>query len=112
MKAPGNGPGRNQPKSSVIKVSKDRWQWTEIDRRGNSHDLNGYRATGNFQIQHVSSEGFRFFRLRQIGPNHAGNYYLTITALEIFGVLSGEKSFLFHTLSYDRSVNKVESFLS
>ena len=74
-------------KSWVIEVSNDRESWTEIDHRDNNNDLNGSCVTVNFKISRVPSEGFRFFRLRQTGKNHRGDYRLTIGSLEIFGTL-------------------------
>ena len=81
-------------KSWVIEVSKDGISWTEIDRRDND-DLNGKYATANFTVAHVPSESYRFFRLKQVGQNHfrRPNYYLILSALEIFGVFSKKRSF-------------------
>ena len=85
--------GGSHLKSWVIEVSNDKHSWTEIDRRDNNNDLNGSHATRNFKISHVRRKRFRFFRLRQTGENHyhpGPNYYVTITALEIFGTLLGK----------------------
>ena len=80
------------PKSWVIEVSNDGTQnsWTEIDRRENNNDLKNPNVIANFKISRVPSDGFRFFRLRQIGKDHADMNYLTIRALEIFGTLFKE----------------------
>ena len=80
-------PHAEHPQSWVIEVSNDATSWTEIDRRDNNDELNDYDAIANFEISGVSNESFRFFRFRQTGPNHYGNYYLTIARLEIFGTL-------------------------
>ena len=87
-----NSPGGDTLKSWVIEVSKDGTEnsWVEIDRRDDSHDLNCCYVTVNFKISRVPSESFRFFRLRETGPNHYGDhhsYYVNITSLEIFGTL-------------------------
>ena len=74
-------------KSWVIDVSNDGYSWTEIDRRENNNDLNGEFALCNFEISSVPSESFRFFRLRQTGESHYGDYKSYITALEVFGTL-------------------------
>ena len=87
VRSQGNGPGNSHLKSWVIEVSNDGSSWTEIDRRDNNNDLNDKYATANFKISKVPSESFRFFRLKQTGPNHRGYDYLAISSLEIFGTL-------------------------
>ena len=74
-------------KSWVVEVSNDGCSWTEIDRRVNNNDLKGEDALGEFNLSRPPREGFRFFRLRQIGPNHSGDFELWIAALELFGTL-------------------------
>ena len=83
----GWSPGGDHLKSWVIEVSNDGDKWMEIDRRDNNSDLTGQYVTANFKISHVPSESFRFFRLRQTGPNDANSYVLAIGSLEIFGTL-------------------------
>ena len=82
-------PGGDHLRSWVIEVSNDGSQksWRQIDCRDNKNDLNYWRATVNFSIPQVPSEGFRFFCLRQTRENHNGNNQLAIAALEIFGTL-------------------------
>ena len=70
----GCGPGCNHLKSWVVEVSNDGSSWTEIDRRDNN--VNDKYATANFKISRVPSESYRFFRLRQTGENHAGDYFV------------------------------------
>ena len=82
-----DGPGSCHLKSWVIEVSNDGHSWTEIDRRDDNNDLNSSWVTVNFKISRVPSESFRFFRLRQAGKNHQGDYCLDLSALEIFGTL-------------------------
>ena len=77
-------------KSWVVEVSNDRELWIEIDRRTNNKDLNNECVTHNFKISKVPSESFRFFRLRQTGPNHSGQHMLCIYAMEVFGTLFEE----------------------
>ena len=82
--------GGKNLKSWVIEVSNDEYSWTEIDRRDNNNDLNDEYVTVNFKISKVPSESFRFFRLRQNGPNHDNyktSYAVALTALEVFGTL-------------------------
>ena len=74
----------------VIEVSKDGSQWTLVDRRVNNSDLNGRSLTQNFKITEPVSGKYRYIRLRQIGDNHCHNYYVIISALEIFGTLDEE----------------------
>ena len=83
----GWGPGHEHLKSWVIDVSNDGIKWTEIDRKEVNNALNREWAIANFNISRVPSEGFRFFRLKQIGPNHKNTDFLAVGALEIFGTL-------------------------
>ena len=78
-------PGGKHLKSWIIEVSNDGYLWEEIDRQDNNNDLNDSFVTANFEVSSVPSKSFRFFRLRQIGPNHNGKRELWLTAMEIFG---------------------------
>ena len=82
-------PGSFHPKSWVIEVSDDGTEgsWQQLDRRDDNDDLNGHQVTGRFHIRTVPTEPFRFFRLRQTGENHHGNYYLALCSLDISGFL-------------------------
>lgn len=82
------GPGGRHLKSWALEVSNDGSSWAVVDRRDNNSDLNGSHATHNFPLSHVPGESFRFVRLRQTGPNHLSVYYVSITALEIFGTIA------------------------
>ena len=81
------GPGGNHLKSWVLEVSNDRSEdsWAAIDSRKDNFDLNDSCAICNFAIRAPQSGSFRFVRLRQTGKNHAGNDYLAVARLEIFG---------------------------
>ena len=83
------GPGHGHLKSWVIEVSEDgtKNSWVKIDQQDNNFELNGRGVVRNFRISNVPAESFRFFRLRQTGPNHRMEHYLAICALEIFGTL-------------------------
>ena len=88
----GCGPGNNQPKSWVLEVSNDGSEdsWVVVDSRENNNDLNGKLLTHNFAISTRLSGAFRFVRLRQTGKTHYGRDHLCLSALELFGTLSGE----------------------
>jgi hypothetical protein len=75
----------HQPKSWVIEISADEKNWTVIDERNDSDHVNGRRLCWTFDI--ANPKEARFIRLRQIAPNHRGDYYLVIAALEFFGTL-------------------------
>ena len=83
----GSGPGHRHLKSWVIEVSDYGSSWKEIDRRDDNYDLNDAYASAHFKISNVPSEGVRFFRLKQTGENHFGDYEVVISSLEIFGSL-------------------------
>ena len=72
--------------SWAIEVSNDGYCWREIDHRNNIEDLKAGELV-NFKISHIPSESFRFFRLKQTGTNHCGDYHLKVCSLEIFGTL-------------------------
>ena len=80
--------GSHHLKSWLTEVSNDGYSWIEIDRQENNDDLNGPLLIANFKIAHVPSESFRFFRLRQIGPNHHGGHEFSLASMELFGTLS------------------------
>ena len=75
--------------SWVIEVSNDGTEdsWTEIDRQHVKKTVYDEADTATFTIPHIPSESFRFFRLKQTGRNGWGNDRLSVTALEIFGIL-------------------------
>ena len=87
-----DNPGGKHPKSWVFQVSNDKVSWRDIDLRENTDDLNGKHVTQNFKITKQLSEGFQFLRLKQTAKNHSGDYHLSFSALEIFGILQGEES--------------------
>ena len=78
--------GGNNIRSLVIEVSNDGSSWTEIDCRDRNNDLKDkYVQTANFEGSNDPSEIFRFFRLKQTGPKHYGDYHASLSSLEIFG---------------------------
>lgn len=64
-------------------------EWTILDRKDNDGSLLGIKKSCIYDIQlpQGSEEGYRYLRMRQIGPDSSGSYYLTLPALEYFGVL-------------------------
>ena len=82
-------PGSCHLRSRVIEVSNDGTEnsWMEIDRREDNNALNSESVTVSFEVSRVPSEGVRFFRLRQTGANHFGSHHLTLSCLDIFGII-------------------------
>jgi hypothetical protein len=75
-----------RPKSWAIEVSNDGSGWQEVDRRENVSETNGNGVTVTFPVrQQVEA---RMIRFHQIGKNHANDWYLDLSAFEIFGFLS------------------------
>jgi hypothetical protein len=72
-------------KSWVVEVSLDGEEWTEIDRKENTTELQVELAIGTFAVSR--SEVGRLFRIVQIGKSHRGCSCLTLCALELFGGL-------------------------
>jgi hypothetical protein len=83
------GAGERGPhlKSWVIEGSVDGQQWTELDRKENNGQLKARNAYVSFAMSTPTE--VRMIRLRQTGRNHVGNNYLTLSAFEIFGTISG-----------------------
>lgn len=79
-------PGSSHPKAWVFEASNDKRSWTVLDRRDNN-DLNQASVTCNFSISPHPHESFQYVRIRLTGPNHQGTNRLTLSSLEIFGVL-------------------------
>jgi hypothetical protein len=75
--------GCSHPKSWVIEGSVDCNQWEEVDRRDNNDDLNAQNVVRLFTVTHSSE--YRSLRLRQTGPTHYGENWLTISGFDIFG---------------------------
>jgi hypothetical protein len=71
--------------------SKDGLKWVKIDDRQNDRSLNGKGAISTFSISESFEEEFGMIRLRQTGKNNTGTDYLTVNAIEFFGVLKEPK---------------------
>lgn len=88
------GKGDNHPKNWVIEGSNtdNGVDWKILDARNDVTVLDDGNAFHTFDIKNPlqQDESYRFLRLRQTGPNtqDEGNFYfLTLSALEYFGVL-------------------------
>ena len=84
IRSSGAGQGGPHPKSWVLEVSEDGYNWTVFDSRQDNNDLNGPYLVQNFTIE-GQPKRCRYVRLKQTGKNHAGTDQLTISAFEIFG---------------------------
>ncbi|KAK8891019.1 hypothetical protein M9Y10_028222 [Tritrichomonas musculus] len=87
-----NGKGGYHLKNWVIEGSNsdDDNDWKILDQRSQVTCLDAANLVHTFNIQnHLEShEWFRYLRIRQIGTNIAGNNFLTLSALEYFGLLN------------------------
>jgi hypothetical protein len=83
LRSNGEGVGGEHLRSWVIEGSDDGSEWRELDRRENVDFLNKTNGSYVFAIPSVVES--RFIRLRSIGPNWAGNQYLSVRAFELFG---------------------------
>jgi hypothetical protein len=77
--------GNYHLKSWVIEGSDDGQTWTQIDRRSNTNDLNGWDKFRTYGVSTVVET--RILRLRQTGKSHSGDDYLAFSAWELFGTL-------------------------
>ena len=75
------------PKSWVLAVSTDGKSWSAIDERQDNAQLNSPGKTVNFRVTKMVWGNPRYVRLRQTGPNHAGNNVLMLQSVEFFGEL-------------------------
>lgn len=88
-----SGKSDNHPKNQVIEGSTfdNDDDWKILDSRNDISILDDGNVTHTFDIQNEleENESYRFLRLRQTEPNTQGNnfYFLTLSALEYFGVL-------------------------
>lgn len=57
--------------------------WVELDRRQNDQALNGFDGAAIYTVQNPTE--VRELRLKNIGPNHNGNFFFCICCFEIFG---------------------------
>ena len=103
IKSSGFDQGGPHPRSWVIEVSNDESRWHVIDRQDNNNSLNNKWVVGNFQIKTLSSDKYRYIRLRQTGKNHAGDYDFTISSLEVFGFFYDFTSPRAKSLAYDHA---------
>jgi len=69
----------------IWKIELWKSQWTEIDHKKQSSELNAGNVTRTFDV--LRKEKFRFIRLVNIGRNWEGDDQLRISAWEIFGIL-------------------------
>jgi hypothetical protein len=74
--------GSIHPRSWVLEGSAAGDKWTEIDRRTNVPDLNGPHRIVIFTISRPAQ--WRFLRLTQTQPNHAGNNVFAILYFDFF----------------------------
>jgi hypothetical protein len=81
------GSGWAHLKEWVVETSMEGEDWTIVDQRTDNHELDAKNATVWFEISESYHRECRFVRLRQTGPNHAGNTALYLSAFEVFGDL-------------------------
>ena len=81
-------------------------QWTVLDKRVHQLERQIQRGPSSLEVQGLAKkgavstwgidqnrmtdwqrkEGFKYFRIIQIGPNYEGSYSLILSALEIYGM--------------------------
>jgi hypothetical protein len=73
------------PLNWIVEGSIEGTEWVELDRQNNCRDLVGLNRSVTFSGS--GKEFFRLIRLRQTGKNNRGDDFLTVSAIELFGVL-------------------------
>jgi hypothetical protein len=73
------------PKSWILEGSFNGTSWMQLDQRMNTNDLKGRNRIASFPVSTVVES--RFIRLRMIEPNHSGDWYFWLSAVEFFGTL-------------------------
>jgi hypothetical protein len=81
------GPNGHHLRSWVVEASNDGQGWEVVDRRTDSRDLNDRCVVQCFAMQSPPKTEVRYVRLRQTGVNWANQYYICISAFEVFGQL-------------------------
>lgn len=87
LKSTGGGSRSSHLISWVIEGSNDLQDWMVLDERNDCRDLVA-KPVSVFTVRQKGSR-FRYIRLRQTGKNSRDRYYLSLTALEMFGKLAG-----------------------
>jgi hypothetical protein len=82
-------------RSWTLEGSTDGLNWVKIDDRQNDTSLDGTGVISTFSISEGFQEEFRMIRLRQTGKNSGGGNFLTVNAIEFFGVLKGLNQYTF-----------------
>ena len=80
-------------KSWVIEASNDenKKDWKIVDKHENCDLLQGQNFVHTFSVQNENKESFRYIRIRQTGFESSYCHYLTIAAIEFFGIRTVNK---------------------
>lgn len=81
----------SHPKSWVIECSNDRISWETVDEESECPHLASSSPVHTFKVNHPTSKGFRYVRMRLTGPNWSGNNQLVIDSFEIYGNLTSNQ---------------------
>lgn len=73
------------PRNWVLECSINGKSWEVVDVRQKNSDLNGFYFVHNFPISYENNKPFKYFKIRQTGPNWSNNDHLSINRIEIFG---------------------------
>ena len=74
-------------KSWIFEASKDNNAWKTLDEQKNCSYLNGNRFFHTFNINQNNTEEYKYFRIKQTGPNWFYDNYLIIDSFELYGTL-------------------------
>ena len=72
------------PKNWQLQGSYDGESWSCLDSREENQDLNGNHKTCRFEISPAPTLRFKYFKIIQTGPNHAGTNALVFAEIELF----------------------------
>jgi hypothetical protein len=75
--------GDSHPKSWSVEVSRDGQSWVVVDQQINDDSLNGKNRVATWRVD--NADWCKCIRVRQMGPNHKGNNYLSVGGFEVFG---------------------------
>jgi hypothetical protein len=78
-------------RSWVLEGSKDGAAWAALMTHSNDVSLNAKGATKTWTLPRSaeSNAAYRFFRVRQTGPNSNNHHYLALSGFEIYGLMIG-----------------------
>lgn len=78
------GHDAGQPKSWIIEGSNDKQAWDPIDNKSNDTSLHGYGKSCTFTCTNISSNFYRFIRIKEITEKR-DRFFFLLSEIEFYG---------------------------